>query len=423
MRFRRTGLWKDGDFLKLWAGETVSIFGTLIGRTALSFTAVLALNASAFEVGLLVAMDIVPALLFGLIAGVWVDRLSRRLIMITADIGRAALLVTIPLAYALDSLTMGQLYVVAFGTGLLSVFFDVAYQSYLPALVSKEHLVEGNSKMAASASVAEVGGFSLAGLLVQLLKGPYTILVDSVSFVWSAAFIWRIRKAEPPVKATGEREGMFREIGEGGRALIGDPVLRSIAGATMVMDFSIRLIGAVYLLYATRNLGFEPGVLGVIFAVGGGTSLIGALFAGRWAKRFGVGRAMIGCLVVLGGAMLLTPAATDASVLALAFLIGHQFGDAFWTAYDINAMSLRQAITPNEVMGRVNAGMRFSGMGAALAGALAGGALGEIVGLRMTLVIGACGFFVAAGWLALSPVWSARQPALQELAVSEATPG
>lgn len=411
-RFVRTGLWNNTGFLKLWAGETISIFGSLVGRTALVFTAVLVLDASAIEIGMLTALDIVPGLLFGLIAGVWVDRLPRRAIMIVSDVGRAALLVTIPLAYALDALTMGQLFAVAFGTGLLTIFFDVAYQTYLPALVSKEHLVEGNSKMAASAAVAEVGGFSLAGFLVQLLKGPYAILVDSASFIWSAAFIWRIQTPEAAPKTAEEREGMLREIRDGGRALLGDPILRSIAGATVVMDFSIRMIGAVYLLYATRSLGFEPGVLGVVFAVGGVTSLIGALFAGRAARRFGIGRSMAGCLIVMGGAMLLTPAATDASVLALGFLIAHQFGDAFWTAYDINAMSLRQSITPQHVMGRVNAGMRFSGLAAALAGSLAGGVLGELAGLRLTLVIGASGFFIAAAWLLLSPVWSAKQPAL-----------
>lgn len=414
---KRSGLWAHNDFLKLWTGETISVFGTLIGKTALPFTAILVLDAGPFEVGLLVAMDILPGLIFGLFAGVWVDRLRRRPLMIAADVGSFVMLVTVPVAYAFDVLTMGQLFVVAFGAGACHIIFDVSYNTYLPSLVKREHVLEANSKMAATWSVAEVGGFSSAGLLVQALTAPFAILFDAVSFLVSAVFIGAIDKEEQRPEPPEQKTSVWSEIREGGGALLDNPVLRAMAGSNIVMDFSMRVLGAVYLLYATRELGFEPGVLGFVFAVGGLTSLPGALFAGRAARRFGIGPAMALSLAVLGCFSLLTPAARDASVFSLALLVGHQFGDAFWTMHDINQTSLRQSITPERYLGRVNAGMRFSGMAAMLAGALAGGVLGEVIGLRGTLLVGCGGLFVAATWLALSPVWTTR-----EIGLLEATP-
>jgi MFS family permease len=227
-----------------------------------------------------------------------------------------------------------------------------------------------------------------------------------VSFIASALFIGSIDTPEAPPKPATERAGMLTEIREGGRVLLGDPVLRAIAASGVVMDFSVRVIGAVYLLYVTRDLGFEPGVLGVVFAVGGVASFLGAFLAGRAARSFGVGPSLVMSLILVGGAWLLTPVATDASLIALGLIVGHQFGDTFWTMYDINSVSLRQSITEDRYMGRVNAGVRFSGLAASLVGALAGGVLGELVGLRLTLVLGSCGLFVAAGLLLASPVWS-----------------
>lgn len=406
---KRTGLWAHNDFLKLWAGETISVFGTLIGKVALPFTAILVLDAGAFEVGLLVAMDILPGLIFGLFAGVWVDRLRRRPLMIAADIGSFVMLVTVPVAYAFDVLTMGQLFVVAFGAGACHILFDVSYHTYLPSLVKREHILEANSRMAATWSVAEVGGFGLGGLLVQALTAPFAILFDAVSFLFSAVFIGSIDKEEQAPEPPEAQTSVWREIREGGRVLIENPVLRAMAGSNVVMDFSMRVLGAVYLLYATRELGFEPGLLGFVFAVGGLSSLPGALFAGSAARRFGVGPSMVLGIVVLGSFSLLIPAASDASVISLCFLVGHQFGDAAWTMHDINQTSLRQSITPERYLGRVNAGMRFSGMAAMLTGALTGGIMGEVIGLRATLLVGCGGLFLAAGWLLLSPVWQTRE--------------
>jgi MFS family permease len=418
----RGGLWEHNDFLKLWAGETISVFGSLVGRTALPLTAIFVLDAGSLEVGLLIAADILPGLLFGLVAGVWVDRVRRRPIMIAADLASAAALVTIPVAYAFDALTIEQMFVVALAAGTAHIFFDVAYMTYLPSLVEKEHVLEGNSKMAASWSVAEVGAFSAAGWLVQLLSGPVTVLIDSVSFLVSAAFIGSIKKPEEAPTVAEQREPMFKEIRDGIGAIWHDPVLRAIAGSGVIIDFSFRMFGAVFLVYVTQDLGFEPGLLGLTFAVGGASSFVGAMLAGRSARAVGVGPAMVFGLLFMGGSMLFVPAATDASMLALAFLVAQQvFGDGAYTVYDVNAVTLRQSITPAAVLGRVNAGMRFSGLAAMLLGALAGGVLGEFVGERLTLMFAACGLFLAGVWLMVSPVWGTRRAAVVEVEPSAAS--
>jgi predicted MFS family arabinose efflux permease len=408
MRFKRTGLWLHGDFLKLWAGETISLFGSLVGRSALIFTAVLVLHATPLEIGVLGAAELLPDVLFGLVAGVWVDRLRRRPIMIVADIGQFAVLATIPLAYAFDALTIGQVFAVAFVAGTFHVFFYVSYWTYLPTLVEKDAILEGNSKMAGTWAVAEVAGFGVSGWLVQVLTAPVAILVDSLSFLVSAAALLRIRKPEPQPKPAEERTGVRQEIVEGGRAIIHEPVLRATAVAHALAGFSFRVYGAVYLLYATDVLGFKPGVLGMTWGVGGATSLVGAMFAGRAAARLGLGPALTLGLTGMGLLMLLFPAAHDASLIALALLVGQQFGDGFFTIWDINQVTLRQSITAEHVLGRVNAGFRFAGQGAMLAGALTGGVLGEVIGLRSTLILGSGVMLAAGAWLTVTPVWGMR---------------
>ncbi|HEU4759437.1 MAG TPA: MFS transporter [Dehalococcoidia bacterium] len=403
-----SGLWANTDFLKLWAGETVSVFGSLVGRTALPFAAILVLDARPFQIALLAAADIVPGLLVGLVAGVWVDRLRRRPILIAADIGRAALLCSIPLAYALDMLHIEQLYAVAFLAGVLTMFFDVAYLSYLPSVVRREELLEGNSKLAASSSMAEVGAFGVAGWLVQLLTAPVAILIDALSFLFSALFVSWIRSPEP-APAASERQSIRREIAEGVRLVVGDPLLRATAGSVVTADFSFRVFGTVFLLFAVRDLGFHPGILGMIFAVGGVSSLLGSLVAGRSARRLGTGTTMVGGVLLMGLSMLFVPLAQGATVLAAALLLAQQLmGDGAFTVYEINQVSLRQAITADRLLGRVNASIRFAGLAAMLVGALVGGLLGETIGLRATLVVGAGGLCLGALWLALSPVRGLR---------------
>lgn len=408
-RPRLSGLWRHRDFLKLWAGETASVFGSLIGGTALQFTAILVLDATPFQAALLGIAALLPGFLGGLVAGVWVDRLRRRPLLIAADLGRAALLATIPLAAALDLLRMEQLYAVAFLAGILTVLFDVAYQSYLPSLVRREELVEGNSRLAASAAAAEVGAFGIAGWLVQIFTAPVAILIDAVSFVVSAVAVVFIRAREPAPAPAAQRQRMHLEIGEGLRAVLRNPVLRAIAGCIVLLECAFRIVGAVILLYATRELGLAPGVQGMIFAVGGATSLIGAMLAGRAADRLGAGPALVLGVLLTGAGTVFIPLAHGAGALAVALLVVNQLvTDPAYTVFSITAVSLRQAITPDRLLGRVNGSIRVAGLGAAVLGSLAGGLLGERIGLRATLVTGTSVMLLAALWLVLSPVRSLR---------------
>jgi MFS family permease len=408
MRF--AGLWRNNEFLKLWTAETVSVFGSMVSGAALSFTAILFLNASPAQLGLLKVADLLPKFLAGLIAGVWVDRLRRRPIMIAADLGRALLLGAIPAAALLHRLRIEQLYAVTFLTGLLTLFFDVANRSYLPTLIPREALVEGNSKLTASASVAEFGAFSLAGWLVQWLTGPIAVLVDAVSFLFSALFLGMIGTPEPPPIPHAERQGMREEVVEGLRVVLQDRILLSLAVTTLILSLAGGMISTVIVAFMTRTLGFKPGVLGMIWAVGGVTSMLGAIAAGPLARRLGTGPALALGLFCSSVGFLLVPLARGATLLSGALLVGNQMiTDPAHTVYEINQRSLRQAIAPDRVLGRVNASLEFVGLGANLLGALAGGWLGGKIGLRATLFAAAGGSLLAALWLFLSPVWRVRK--------------
>ena len=405
MRSKFTGLWRHPDFVRLWAGETISIFGTLIGGLALSFTAILWLDASALQISILTGAQFVPGFLVGLVAGVWVDRLKRRPIMIVADIGRFVALATIPLAALFDLLTIWQLYAVALTASTLTVFFDVAYQSYLPTLVAREELVEGNAKLTASASVAEVGSFSLSGWLVQLLSGPGAVLIDAVSFLGSAFFLARIRTEEPPPMPEHERTGIWHEAKAGLRIVFHDPIVRSLAVANAIAVCGRGILSVVFLLYLNQEVGFGPGVLGLIFAVGGVTSLGGSFLAGRAHLFGGLGPAIVLAALLRAVGTLFMPLASSVSALGAGLLVANQcVTDPAASFYDINDVSLRQAVTPHEVQGRMFASCRFIEFGAMLLGTAVGGVLGELIGLRETLFAATALMGVSAVWLAFSPV-------------------
>jgi MFS family permease len=399
--------------MRLWIGQTISVGGSLIGRAAMSFTAILLLHATPFQLGLLFAASMVPGFLTGLIAGAWVDRLPRRPILIWADIGRAVLLATIPLAAFFRLLRIEQLYVVNFLVSILTIFFDVAYQSYLPSLISRAELIEGNSKLSASASVAEVGGFALAGWLVELFTGPITILIDAISFVFSAISVGLIRVQEQEA-AHNPQPNLRREIAEGLRALLQDATLRVTAACTISQEFFVGVYSALVVLYMARDLGFAPGILGTIWALGGISSLIGALATDPTIKRFGIGPAMIGACCLSGLAMFFVPLAHGATLGAALLLILQQLlGDGAATIYQINQVSLRQAIAPERLRGRVNASAEFLGLGAMLAGSLLGGLFGGIIGVRTVLFFSAFGTMFSALWLVFSPVRRLRDAGSQ----------
>ncbi|HKN01762.1 MAG TPA: MFS transporter [Candidatus Binataceae bacterium] len=406
-RTRWSRLFRHADFMKLWTGETVSLFGTRIGSVALSFAAVITLRATPFQMGLLAAAGNVPTLVFSLITGAWVDRLRRRPIMIFADLGRTAILATIPLAALYGALAMRQLYVVMLLAALLDLFFDVAYRAYLPTLVAREDLLDANSKLTASSAVAEAAGFGLCGWLVQWLSAPFAILFDAISFLASAAAIGAIRAAEPSIEARQNQQGIAREIADGARMIWSDRRLRALGITAVVGGFSNSLVGTLYMLFVVNALGFKPATLGIIFAVGGASSLFGALAAQRAAAAFGAGRAMAVGLAINGFALMLLPIAHGAGIASVALLVAQQLiGDGAVTIYIINSVTLIQAVTPHRMLGRVNASLRFVNLSAILVGELVAGIAGGAAGLRPTMVAGAAGLWVTAALLAASDIGS-----------------
>jgi MFS family permease len=406
-------LWRHPDFLKLWSAQTVSQFGTQITLLGLPIIAAVVLGASPSQMGILSAAEYLPFLLFGLFAGVWVDRLPRRPILIWADIGRAVVLATIPAAAYLGVLRIEQLYVVGFLVGVGTVFFDVAYQSYLPSLVDRERMVEGNSKLEIGRSTAQVAGPGVAGGLIELLTAPIAILVDSLSFVLSAAMLVLIRTPEPPPEGGAGERNVWREIGEGLGVVLKNPLLRPIAFCTATSNMFGNMLFAVFVLFATRELGLDAGALGIVFSIASAGALGGAILASRIAGALGVGPTiLVGILCTGLGNLLITllvqPGALAIPILGLGLALGFSGG----MVYNITQVSLRQAITPHRLQGRMNASVRFMVWGTIPIGALIGGFLGEQIGLRSTMLVGAVGGLSCGLWVLFSPVRSLReQPA------------
>jgi MFS family permease len=426
------GLWRHPDFLKLWSAETVSQFGTQVSQLALPLTAVLVLDASAFEVAALGTAEFLPFILFALPAGVWVDRLPRRPILIAGDFGRAALLASIPIAYLLDALTLGQLYVVGFLVGICTVFFDVAYQSYLPALVERDSIIEGNSKLEISRSTAQIAGPGFGGVLVEALTAPYAILADAVSFVGSGMFILGIRKHErwkAEAKAPGEKSSLWTELKEGLHFVLGNPNLRAQAGCTATSNFFSQFAFAIIVVFLVRELGLSPGVIGISISLGSVGALVAAFTATRISGRFGIGPTTIASGLLWGPATLLIAFAPVGN-LAIPFLVFGQLAIGFAVVvYNIVQVSYRQAICPPQLQGRMNSVMRFMVWGTIPLGALSGGALAGWIGLRQTMVVGAVGTALAILWIVFSPQRHLREmpepiddEAALEEGVAEAVP-
>ncbi|MHB8646066.1 MAG: MFS transporter [Thermomicrobiales bacterium] len=403
-------LWRHADFLKLWAGQTVSQFGSQITVLALPLTAALTLHASAANMGFLAAASTAPFLLIGLFAGVWVDRLRRRPILIIADIARFALLALIPVLALYGALTLVALYAIAFLVGMLTVFFEVAYQSFLPAVVGRAHLVDGNSKLETTRSAAQIAGPSAAGALVQLVTAPIAIAVDALSFLVSVLFLSLMRMPEPPPARPTARRRVWAEIGEGLHAVMDDPILRATMGSAGTVNIFGSMLFAVFVLYALR-IGIGAGLLGLTFAVGNLGYLSAAFLTRSITRRFGIGPTISAGLIGMTFCGLLIPVAGGPLVASVLCLMVAQFARGFGgTLFNINNVSLRQAITPDHLLGRVNATSRFVSTGALTIGSLAGGTLGAVFGLRPTLFIGAVGGLFAVVWVLCSPARTLREP-------------
>ena len=407
----RRSLNRDPRFLRLWAAETISHFGSSITAIALPFVAITLLNAGPLEVAILNLADFLPFLLIGLLAGALVDRLPRRAVLIGGDLGRAALILTIPIAYLAGLLTLTQLIIVGFSVGVLTVFFDVAYQAYLPSLIGRKDLVEGNSKLEFSRSAAGLLGPGLGGLLVEVLRAPVAMLVDAASFLVSALFLATIKDrataSELTLRETAQKgEGqpqrpapgtMRREIAEGLRFVFGHPVLRTI--------------GAAFMLFAINELKMSPALIGTAFSLGSVGGLVASLVAGPLSRRFGVGRVIV-ATVALGGpfevAVGLGSAGADAINLLLIAAAGFAMGGS-GTIYNINQVSLRQAITPEAMSGRMNATMRWFVWGTMPIGSIIGGIIGETLGVRAAILIGGAGASLAFVPLLFGPVWRIKE--------------
>ena len=409
-RFVPGGLWRHPDFMKLWGAETVSQLGTHVSVLALPFVAIVVLDASAFQVALLGVIEFAPFILISLPAGVWVDRLRRKPILVVSDLGRAALLATIPVAYWLDVLTIWQLYGVGFTVGVFTVFFDVSYQSYLPSLVARDQILEGNAKLEISRSGTQLAGPGIAGALIAAFTAPVAVLLDAISFLASALFLFGIRKEEGPAPTRAERQagpGMKTEIKEGLRWVFGNRYLRWIAASTATFNLFASIIFSIFLVFAVRELELGAGVIGAVFAVANIGYLVGALLANRISRRFGVGPTIImgaSCSVSL----LLLAVAPRSNPIP--FLIAAQAISSMGIPiYNITQVSFRQAITPERMQGRMNSVMRFIVWGVMPLGSLLGGTIATWFSLRTAVWVGAIGMSLAVLPVLLSPVRTLRE--------------
>jgi len=380
---RRAGLFGQVPFRRLWIGDSISQLGTQVTLLALPLTAIVYLKATAFQVGLLTAMEFVAFLLFGLPAGAIVDRLRRRPIMIVGDLARFLLLASVPVAALCGILTIWQLLGVALLQGVATVFFDVAYQSYLPVLLPAENLVEGNAKLQASQSVAQAVGPSIAGALVQALTAPVALVADAVSFACSAAFISAIRHDEVAVPVADDRH-FGREIGEGLRVVMRHPALRALALTTAVANFSSAAFASVVILFLVRTLHLSAGAIGVLMSAGSIGGILGAVFAGILTRRLGTIRAIWLPLLVGTPLGLLTPLTRPGAGLTY-FVLGWFSLSFAIVVYNIGQVSYRQCLCLPRLLGRMNATMRFLTWGVMPFGALLGGYLATVAGARSAL--------------------------------------
>jgi MFS family permease len=408
---QRGGLWGHRDFLKLWAGQSASLVGAEVTVVAMPFIAIQLLDASAAQIGIMVALARLPSVLY-LFAGAWTDRTRRRPILIWTDFGRAAMLATIPLLFLFDALALGWLFVVVFVVGILRVLFETAYRSYLPSLIGRENLAEGNSKLQLSESVGRSAGPGLAGLLVTAGSAALVIIVDVVSYLCSAVACLFIRKREDAPPAEEERTNVFASIWEGMRWVFTQPLLRPIVLSTAFYTFFVTgVMETLYFLFLIRELHLSAGWVGVILAVGGVGAIIGAWVSPYIMARWGPGPVMLWSTIIGNGALLLVPLASGPIWAAIVMLAASQLiVDLFVQVYMVNQLTLQQSITPDKLQGRVIATMWSVALGLAPVGALVSGFLAETFGIREVILVSSIiGVVVPVLLLTFSPVRRLRK--------------
>ncbi len=404
---------RNRDFVRLWTAETISQFGTQVSLLAIPLVAVILLDATPFEVALLGTIEFLPFILFSLPAGAWVDRLRRRPILIIGDVGRAVCLASIPIAYVLGGLTIWQLYLVGFITGTLTVFFDVAYMSYLPSLVDRDQLVDGNGKLEVSRTIAQTAGPAIGGGLIGVVTAPIAIVVDAVSFLASGLFVFLIRRDEPTPDRHVDEHGQPRlslrhEVAAGLRYVLGNRYLRGIAASTGTANLFGSIVMATYIVYVVRDLGLSPGEIGIIFGLGNVGSIVGAVVAGRFTRLVGLGPAIVIAMFLSFPALLLIAIAPTTFPAPFLVASGVLFGLSA-VVYNINQVSFRQAITPAPMQGRMNATMRFIVWGTIPLGQILGGIIATTIGVHEAIWIGALGNGLAVVPLIITPVRTLRE--------------
>src|SRR4051794_1289877 len=399
-------LLRHRDFRHLWAAETVSQFGSQVTLLALPVVAVTVLDASPLQMGVLAALETAAFLLIGLPAGAWVDRWRRKRVLVTADLVRAVALAVVPVAYLLDVLTLGQLFAVAAVTGTATVFFDVAYQSYLPTLVARDQLVDGNGKLEASRAVAQVAGPGATGVLLRVLGAPLLLAVDAVSFLLSALFIGGIQHADR-VPDRAARRPLRTEIAEGLGFVVRHPLLRRIVACTGTGNLFGTVTSTLLVLFALRELDLSESTLGLVLSAGAVGGLLGAATAARFARWVGEGRSIPLAALVLVPFVALTPLAVLGAPVEL--LVMSQFGFSWAVVvYNIPQVSFRQRLCPPALLGRMNASVRFLVFGTMPLGALLGGVLATWLGIVPALWVSVAGEALAAVWVAASPLLHMR---------------
>jgi len=415
------GLWRHGDFLRLWAAQAISAYGSRITRTALPIIAVTTLGQPEAVLGVLAAMQLVPGVILAMAAGGFVDRGRKRRILIVSDVIRAALVASLTLAWALDALSMLQVILVGAGVGAASALFQITDVAYLPALIGRRRLAEGNAKLETTEAIAEITGPASAGVLIAALGAPLAVAIDAASYVWSAFMLGRIRRGEPrpgvpPVSAAGAadaaevdaalpvRTGEDFRIGLG--AVFGHPLVRPIVLTLMVWSIMGGFFMALYTVYCLRELALSEATFGVIIAMGGIGSLAGAMAARSLARTLGVGRTLVVTSTLGVACNLLIPIAASGTshAMTIGFLAAHQlFGDGFAVVFVIHAVTLRQTVLPRELLGRANAAIHVCTSGVLPVAALAAGGLATLIGIRAAVWVG-----VVIGLVAPIFVWRLR---------------
>jgi MFS family permease len=407
-REEATSLWQNYAFMRLWLAQVLSNAGTEITTVAIPLTAVMALNATSAQMGWLGVASSLPNLLFALFAGVWVDRLRRRPILVVTDLGRALLLATIPAATLLGHLSFMHLLFTVFVMATLTLFFTIASVSILPSLVKEDQLVKANSKLATSDSLLSIAGPGVGGGLIQILSAPMALFVDAASYVLSALCLGGIAVPETPMRQATEREGLWTEIMAGIYELLRTPVLRALTVSASIGSFGTAMYGTVFVLFLARSLNLTPAIIGLVFASSGVGSLLGAISAERAVRLSGIGPAIIiGNFFWAIGSLIIPLAALAGPELFISGL-GQLLIGMGVTIYSVNQMSLRQVITPVGLFGRVIAARRVLIFGASAAGAALGGFFGDTAGFRATMVIGTMIIAIGLLLLFLSPVRHVR---------------